>query len=105
MLTTTDSILFPSGRDTKLGHPKREVSKACLHLLIALFRATTQICLIHVLAVSGQPRSCFTLAGPVGRELGYFLFFYALYFGKKGTQGIRENSQSMSHPAAYCVDT
>lgn len=55
---------LPSGKDTKPRHPKREVCKACLHFLIALFSATTRICLIHAQAEPGHPRKCLTHAGP-----------------------------------------
>lgn len=81
MLRTMASIL-PYGKDGKPGHPEREVSKACLHFLIALFSATRKICLIYAQPESGQPR---TLGGSHRDGL---VSSQTLYFLEKGTQGI-----------------
>lgn len=94
MLRTMASIL-PYGKDGKPGHPEREVSKACLHFLIALFSATRKICLIYAQPESGQPR---TLAGS---HRDGFVFSQTLYFLEK--RYTRDHTQRMPFTPTYCV--
>lgn len=93
---------LPSGKDTKPGHPKREVCKACLHFLIALFSATTRICLIYAQAEPGHPRKCVTRAGPHWEG---FVLLLALScpFDLKARYTGDKHKQNMLPPLAYCV--
>lgn len=92
--------ILPYGKDIKPGHPEREVSKACLHFLIALFSATRKICLIYAQAESGQPRTlarshrdgfvlCLVLSNP---------FFCFVFLEKK-----KVHKGSYPENAFYCV--
>lgn len=92
---------LPSGKYTKPGHPKREVSKACLRFLIALFSATTRICLMYAQAEPGQPRNCLTLTGPQRDGFGLLLvlsgplFLKATYTRDKHKQTYPKNASSI----------
>lgn len=68
-------LSLPSQEDTKPGHPKRELCKACLHFLIALFCATTRMCVIYTQTEPGHPRNCLTPQKPFWEG---FMIFLAL---------------------------